>query len=63
LDQNNFDFDKTFDNLNKLAKQQFKDVHDHSALAARCVMPSKFLRTDQEEEITQLFMSSNDIMT
>jgi hypothetical protein len=29
LDKNNFDFDKTFDKLYKLAKQQFKDVGDH----------------------------------
>ena len=29
MDNNNFDFDKTFDNLYKLAKQQFKDVDDH----------------------------------
>ena len=29
MDKNNFDFDKTFDSLYKLSKQQFKDVDDH----------------------------------
>ena len=29
MDKNNFDFDKTFDSLDKLSKQQFKDVDDH----------------------------------
>ena len=29
MDKNNFDFDKTFDELYKKAKKQFKDVDDH----------------------------------
>ena len=29
MDKNNFDFDKTFNELYKIAKQQFKDVDDH----------------------------------
>ena len=29
MDKNNFDFDKTFEELYKIAKQQFKDVDDH----------------------------------
>ena len=29
MDKNNFDFDKTFDSLYKLSKQQFKDFDDH----------------------------------
>ena len=29
MDKNNFDFDKTFNNLFKTAKKQFKDVDEH----------------------------------
>jgi hypothetical protein len=29
MDKNNFDFDKTFDELFKTAKNQFKDVDEH----------------------------------
>jgi hypothetical protein len=29
MDKNNFDFDKTFNDLFKIAKQQFKDVDEH----------------------------------
>ena len=29
MDKNNFDFDKTFNELYLLAKKQFKDVDDH----------------------------------
>jgi hypothetical protein len=29
MDKNNFDFDKTFDDLFKKAKTQFKDIDEH----------------------------------
>ena len=29
MDKNNFDFDKTFNDLFKIAKKQFKDVDEH----------------------------------
>ena len=29
MDKNNFDFDKTFNDLFKIAKNQFKDVDEH----------------------------------
>ena len=29
MDKNNFDFDKTFNGLLKISKNQFKDVDEH----------------------------------